>query len=61
MEQAAVLIGTLPVGPVCARKAGLMLLSRRKTGLVFPVVRRRLAKPQCPQTHDLFEEQEAAI
>lgn len=56
MEQAAVLIGSLPVGPKCAQRAGLMPLAQRKSGLVFPVVRRRIEKPQQPQTADLFEE-----
>lgn len=60
MDQAAVLIGTLPVGPTCARKAGLMPLAQRKTGLVIPVLRRKLVKPQHPQTPDLFEEEVTA-
>jgi hypothetical protein len=56
MNQAAVLIGTMGVGPTCARKAGLIELSKRKTGLVFPVVRRHIQKPDHPQTRDLFDE-----
>ena len=56
MNQAAVLIGTMGVGPTCARKAGLIELSKRKTGLVFPVVRRHIQKPDHPQTADLFDE-----
>lgn len=59
MEQAAVLIGNHPVGPKCAQRAGLMPLAQRKSGLVFPVLRRKLIKPQQPQTADLFEEAEA--
>lgn len=55
MDQAAVLIGTLPVGPKCAQRAGLMPLAQRKSGLVFPVVRRQVAKPKQPETLDLFE------
>lgn len=55
MDQAAVLIGTLPVGPTCARKAGLMPLAQRKSGLVFHVVRRRTERPRQPETMDLFE------
>jgi len=56
MEQAAVLIGNHPVGPKCAQRAGLMPLAQRKSGLVFPVIRRRIEKPQHPQTPDLFDE-----
>lgn len=55
MDQAAVLIGSHPVGPKCAQRAGLMPLAQRKSGLVFPVMRRRIEKPQQPQTLDLFE------
>ncbi|MBB5271532.1 hypothetical protein [Quisquiliibacterium transsilvanicum] len=56
MEQAAVLIGTMPVGPKCAQRAGLMPLAQRKSGLVFPVLRRKVVKPQQPQTLDMFPE-----
>lgn len=56
MDQAAVLIGNQPVGPKCAQRAGLMPLAQRKSGLVFPVLRRKIAKPEQPQTADLFEE-----
>jgi hypothetical protein len=56
MDQAAVLIGIHPVGPKCAKRAGLIEISRRKTGLVFPVVRRQVVKPQLPDTMDLFDE-----
>lgn len=59
MQQAAVLIGNHPVGPKCAQRAGLMPLAQRKSGLVFPVIRRRIEKPKQPQTADLFEEVEA--
>lgn len=55
MDQAAVMIGSHPVGPKCAQRAGLMPLAQRKSGLVFPVMRRRIEKPQQPQTLDLFE------
>ena len=56
MEQAAVMIGEYPVGPKCAQRANLLPLAKKKTGLVFPVVRRHLAKPLVPTTLDLFEE-----
>jgi len=55
MDQASVLIGTLPVGPKCAQRAGLTTLAQRKSGLVFSVVRRQVAKPKQPETLDLFE------
>ena len=55
MDQAAVLIGSLPVDPKCAQRAGLMPLAQRKSGLVFPVQRRRIEKQKRPQTLDLFE------
>ncbi len=55
MDQAAVMIGSHPVGPKCAQRAGLMPLAQRKSGLVMPVLRRRIEKPQQPQTLDLFE------
>ena len=34
--QAAVLIGAYPVGPKCARRAGLMPIAARKLGAVRP-------------------------
>lgn len=58
MLQAAVMIGALPIGPTCARKAGLLELARKKSGVL------RLAKPSTsllrpdPQTLDLFAEVE---
>lgn len=55
MDQAAVLIGTLPVGPKCAQRAGLMPLAKRKGGLVFPVTRRQIVRPNLPETMDMFE------
>ena len=56
MDQAAVLIGAHPVGPKCAKRAGLLTLAHRKVGLVLPVVRRKIEKPDAPQTLDLFAE-----
>ena len=32
----AVLIGAMPVGPKCARRAGLMPLAAKRTGMVAP-------------------------
>lgn len=60
MLAAAVLVGALPIGPTCARKAGLLELARKKSGVL------RLAKPSTgprrpdPQTLDLFVEVEHA-
>lgn len=56
MFQAAVMIGALPIGPTCARKAGLLELARKKAGVL------RLGRPVAaprrpdPQTLDLFAE-----
>lgn len=55
MDQAAVMIGSLPVGPKCAQRAGLMPLAQRKSGLVFPVHRRKIEKAPQAQTLDMFE------
>lgn len=56
MLQAAVMIGAMPIGPTCARKAGLLELARKKSGVL------RLARPSTgprrpdPETLDLFAE-----
>ena len=56
MLAAAVFVGALPIGPTCARKAGLLELARKKAGAL------RLARPSIgvrradPQTLDLFAE-----
>ncbi len=55
MDQAAVLIGSHPVGPKCAQRAGLMALAKRKSGLVLPAMRWQIVKVQYPQTADLFD------
>lgn len=53
----AVLIGHLPVGPKCARRAGLMELARRKVGqLTFPRIKFKRAAPA--ENLDLFEGEE---
>lgn len=59
MAQAAVLIGIHPVGPVCAKRAGLLDLAKRKAGLVMPVVRHQTVKRDDPQTMDLFADEVA--
>lgn len=54
----AVLIGTYPVGPKCARRAGLVPLASRKTGLVAQVNARRVTPKRDTRTRDLFQEAE---
>jgi hypothetical protein len=54
------MIGAMPIGPTCARKAGLLELARKKAGAL------RLARPSIwqrrpdPETLDLFAEVEHA-
>jgi hypothetical protein len=55
MDQAAVMIGSHPVGPKCAQRAGLMPLAQRKSGLVFPAQRRKIEKAPQAKTLDMFE------
>ena len=51
----AVLIGQLPVGPKCARRAGLLELAKKRAGrLSLPLFRHRRPAPQ--ENMDLFEE-----
>ena len=58
MLAAAVFVGAMPIGPTCARKAGLLELARKKSGVL------RMARPCTsqrspdPQTMDLFAEVE---
>ena len=60
MMAAAVFVGAMPIGPTCARKAGLLEMARKKAGVL------RLARPSIgvrradPQTLDLFAEVEHA-
>ena len=60
MLAAAVFVGAMPIGPTCARKAGLLELARKKSGVL------RLARPSTglrradPGTLDLFAEVEHA-
>ena len=54
--QAAVLIGSYPVGPKCARRAGLMPIAARKIGAVRPgPAYRKTATRQELAQMDLFE------
>ena len=60
MQAAAVFVGAMPIGPTCARKAGLLELARKKAGvlrLAWPSIGVRRADPQ---TLDLFAEVEHA-
>jgi hypothetical protein len=59
MRQAAVLIGALPVGPTCARRAGLIELGRKKSGFVSLVRGRQVAPERDCDTLDLFAGVEA--
>lgn len=56
MNAAAVLIGQYPVGPKCARRAGLMPLAIKKTGAIRPgPAYRKTATRQELDQMDLFE------
>jgi len=55
MDQAAVMIGSHPVGPKCAQRAGLLPLAQRKSGLVFHAQRRKIEKAPQAKTLDMFE------
>ena len=58
MLNPAVLIGTLPVGPKCAKRAGLLELARKRVGrLSLPSVKYRRNEPQ--ENLNLFEEEGA--
>ena len=56
MMAAAVFVGAMPIGPTCARKAGLLEMARKKAGVL------RLDRPSIgvrhadPETLDLFAE-----
>ena len=58
MQAAAVFVGAMPIGPTCARKAGLLELTRKKARalcLAWPSIG---VRPADPQTLDLFAEVE---
>ena len=58
MLNPAVLIGALPVGPKCAKRAGLLELARKRVGrLSLPSVKCRRPDPQ--ENLELFEEEGA--
>ena len=58
MAQAAVMIGAMPIGPTCARKAGLLELARKKSGALRLARTSIGARRAGPQTMDLFAEVE---
>ena len=60
MAQAAVMIGALPIGPTCARKAGLLELARKKSGVLRLARHTAVARRPDPETIDLFAEVEHA-
>ena len=56
MLNPAVLIGSLPVGPKCARRAGLLELARKRVGrLSFPCT--KFKRPAAPSNLELFPEE----
>ena len=60
MQAAAVFVGALPIGPTCARKAGLLELARKKAGALRLARPNIGARPADPETLDLFAEVEHA-
>ncbi len=54
MDAAAVFIAQYPVGPTCARRAGLLELVRKSGSLVHAGRRAAVRQPR-PQNLDLFE------
>lgn len=57
MNEAAVLIGHMPVGPKCAKRAGLVELGRKKSGAVSLLAKRTRGE-KGGETMDLFEEEQ---
>ena len=53
---ALVFIGAMPVGPVCARRAGLVDLARKKAGALRLFSVQTRAPRRDARTRDLFEE-----
>lgn len=58
MFQAAVMIGALPIGPTCARKAWLLERARKKTGVLRLARYTAVAHRPDQGTLDLFAEVE---
>ena len=58
MLAAAVFVGANPIGPICARKAGLLELARKKSGALRLARTSIGARRADPETLDLFTEEE---
>ena len=58
MQAAAVFVGALPIGPTCARKAGLLELARKKAVALRLARHTAVARRPDPETIDLFAEVE---
>lgn len=58
LQAAAVFVGALPIGPTCARKAGLLERARKKTGALRLARTSIGARRAGPETLDLFAEVE---
>lgn len=58
MQAAAVFVGAMPIGPTCARKAGLLELARKKAGALRLARTSIGARRADPETLDLFVEVE---
>ena len=56
MQAAAVFVGAMPIGPTCARKAGLLELARKKSGALRLAGRVAISHRADPETLDLFAE-----
>ena len=54
------MIGAMPIGPTCARKAGLLELARKKAGVLRLARHTAVARHPDPETLDLFAEVEHA-
>ena len=55
----SVLIGQLPVGPKCARRAGLVEIARKKVGSLS-IPRMKFKRPAAPSNLELFPEETEA-
>ena len=58
MLAAAVYVGALPIGPTCARKAGLLELARKKAGALRLARYTAVVRQPDQETLDLFAEVE---
>ena len=56
LQAAAVFVGTMPIGPTCAKRAGLLELERKKAGVLRLAPHGHSQRPVDPQTLDLFAE-----